>query len=54
MRCCLRLIISFRIIGFAEKIIDADVIEAGEFDENLGWDIICADFIFGISGLRHP
>ena len=53
MKRCLRLFISIWIVGFAEQIIDADIIKAGKFDEDLSRNIICANFIFGIAGLRH-
>jgi len=53
MERCLRLIVSFGIIGFAKQIVDADIVKAGKFNEDLSWNIICADFIFGISCLRH-
>lgn len=49
----LRLIVSLWIVGLAKKIINADIVKAGEPDQNLSWNVICADFIFGISGLRH-
>ena len=45
--------IAVRVIGFTEKIIDAGIVKAGELDQDLGRDIVGADFVFGIAGLRH-
>ena len=53
MKCCLRLFITLWVVGFAENIVDTDIVESGKFDEDLSWNIICANFIFGISGLGH-
>jgi len=50
---CLRLIISLWIVGFAEQVVDADVVKAGELDENLRRNIVRSNFILGIAGLRH-
>ena len=52
MRLALR--ISRGVIGFAEEIIDAFVVESRKLDQNSGGNVIFARFVFGISGLRHP
>ena len=44
--------VTFGIVGLAEEVIDAGVIDAGELDEDAHGDIRGADFVFTVTGLR--
>ena len=41
------------VVGFAQEVVDAGVVDAGELDEDGGGDVALASFIFGIACLRH-
>ena len=45
--------VALGLIGFTQKIIDADIIKLSELNQNLRGNIICANFVFGIACLRH-
>ena len=53
MRQMPSLFIALRVIGFAEQIINAGIVKAGKLDQNLSRDIVGADFVFRVAGLRH-
>ena len=48
---CLRLIISLWVVGFAEQVVDADVVETGELNQDLDRNRTFACFIIGIRSL---
>ena len=45
--------VTIGVVGFAQEVVDADLIEAGKFDENGGGNVVFARFVFGIARLGH-
>ena len=44
--------VALGVIGLAEEVVNAGVIDAGELDEDGNRDIRCTDLIFAVAGLR--
>ena len=41
------------VVGFAQEVVDAGVVDAGELDEDGGGDVVFTCFIFAVAGLGH-